>query len=153
MGLISGLYQYNLAQNQYDEAKKLKESEFTSMYTQNRDLALQQAYSRRAPGQAYSEEMIRRNQANQVAAALKMYGGDANKIASISSSANAQANDATARLQAQGQAFSEDAFRRLYQANRDIQGGKLQYRKAKDALITSAQQNEYAGIPNLGLFN
>lgn len=149
MSVAQHVASYNLYKDQKKAAKNLDEWNFTQDARASQELAMQQAYSRRAPGSAFTEEQIRRNQANQVSNALRMFGGDANKVAAISSSANAQANDATARLQSQGQAFSEDAFRRLSQANRDISQGRLQYRAAKNALLTSAQQNYYNAIPGL----
>jgi len=150
MSSFQKAYSYELAQDQYDAAKKLKVGEYIQDAQVSQQLAMQQAYSRRSPGAAYSEEMIRRNQANQVSNALRMYGGDANKVAAVSSASNAQANDATARLQVQGQAFSEQAFNRLYMAQRDIAQGKREWRRDKQALLTSAQQNEANAIPGSG---
>lgn len=150
MGVYSSYFSYELSRKQSEAARKLKLGQYTEEAQASRDLATQQAYSRRSPGAAYAEEMIRRNQANQIGAALRMSGGDANKSAAIASAATAQANDATARLQTQGQAFSEDAFRRLYMANKDIAAGKREYRRDKQALKTSSQQNEANAIPDLG---
>lgn len=139
---------------QKNDAEDLKVSKFIpEELLMNRDLSMQQAYSRRAPGQANAEEQIRRNQANQVSNALRMSGGDANKVAAVSSASTAQANDSTARLQAQGQAFSEDAFRRLYQSNIEVARQKRKnyddYQKAKAALLSASDQNMYSGVSGL----
>jgi len=119
----------------------------------NRDLAQQQAYSRRAPGQAQAEEQIRRNTANTISAGQRSFGGDANKAAAVTSAANAQANDATARLAGQGQQFSENAFGRLSGANMAIAGQKRQNRNefnsAKAELISASNQNIFNGISNV----
>lgn len=119
----------------------------------NRDLAAQQAYSRRAPGAAFAEEQVRRNSANQVGNAMRMFGGDANKIAAVASASNAQANDATRGIQAQGQSFSEGAFNRMAGANIGIAQQKRQnrneYNQTKAALLDAGNQNIFGGISDL----
>jgi len=144
---VKGLFQKR-------QARKLKESKFVPPeLLMNRDLAAQQAYSRRAPGAAFAEEQVRRGTANQVGNAMKMFGGDANKIAAVSSAANAQANDANSRIQAQGQAFSEGAFNRMAGANTQIAGQKRQNRnefnQTKAALLDAGNQNIFGGISDL----
>lgn len=153
MGSFGSTFQFIKGIEQYNDAYDLKEAKVSPELYMNRDAATQQAHSRRSPGSAYAEEMIRRNQSNQIGAALRMYGGDANKVAAISSSAGAQANDATARLQAQGQAFSEDAFKRLYMANTSVAQEKRrnreEYLKAKANLLQASDQN-ISGAISLG---
>lgn len=134
-------------------ARKLAESKFVPKeLSDNRDLAQQQAMSRRAPGQALAEENIRRSQANQISAGQRSFGGDVNKTAAITSAATAQANDANRAVAAQGQAFSEGAFNRLSNANSAIAGQRRQnrseYNSAKAALIGASDQNIYNGINN-----
>jgi hypothetical protein len=140
--------------SQKKDAKNLKESKFIPPeLLMNRDLAAQQAYSRRSPGAALAEEQVRRNTANQVGNAMRMFGGDANKIAAVSSAANAQANDAVRGIQAQGQAFSEGAFQRLAGANVGIANQKRQNRNefnaTKAALLDAGNQNIFGGISDL----
>lgn len=137
--------------SQRRKAKRLKESTFVpAELLMNKELAQQQAYSRRAPGAAQAEEQIRRNQSNQTANALKMSGGDANKAAAISSAANAQANDANARVQTAGQQFAENAFGRVAGANTQIAGQKRQNRdeftQTKAALLDAGNKNIFNGI-------
>ncbi len=139
--ITKGVHSASVATRQNRAAKRLKMSSFTKDYMANRDLAMNQAYSRRSPGAAFAEEQVRRNTANQVGNAMRLAGGDVNKIAAISSAANAQANDATARIQAQGDAFSEQAFNRLDRANNDVARGRLRWRAERNALKSSAQQN------------
>lgn len=139
---------------QKKDAKNLKESKFVPPeLLMNRDLASQQAYSRRAPGAAFAEEQVRRGAANQVGNAMRMFGGDANKIAAVASAANAQANDANARIQAQGQAFSEGAFNRMAGANVGIAQQKSQnrneYNQTKAALLDAGNQNIFGGVSDL----
>jgi hypothetical protein len=139
---------------QKKDARNLKESKFVPPeLMMNRDLAAQQAYSRRAPGAAFAEEQIRRNQANQVGNAMRMFGGDANKIAAVASAAGGQANDATRSLAAQGQAFSENAFARMAGANVGIANQKRQNRdefnQTKAALLDAGNQNIFGGISDL----
>lgn len=149
-----GIYQGIKGIRQKRQAKKLKESKWIpEELLMNRDLAKQQAYSRRAPGQAQAEENVRRTQANTIAAAQRSAGGDANKLAAIASGAAGQSNDANARISAQGQEFSENAFGRLGYANTAIAGQKRQnrseYLEAKNALNAAGDQNIFNSIGNL----
>jgi len=149
-----GIYQGIKGIRQKRQAKKLKESNWIpEELLMNRDLAKQQAYSRRAPGQAQAEENVRRTQANTIAAAQRSAGGDANKIAAIASGAAGQANDANARLAAQGAQFSENAIGRLSNANTAIAGQKRQnraeYLDTKAALDASGDQNIFNSIGNI----
>ncbi len=120
----------------------------------NRDLAMQQAYSRRAPGSAFAEEQNRRLQANQIAGAQRMFGGDANKIAAISAGATAQGQDANSRIQAQGQQFSENAYNKLSNANLSLaQNDRInqdQYVNTKNALDNAGNTNIYNGLSSAG---
>lgn len=136
------------------QARKLKVSNFVpSELLMNKDLAAQQAYSRRAPGQAFAESQVRRAQANQIGAAQRSFGGDANKIAAATSAATAQANDANSLLAARGQAFSEGAFDRMAGANLQIAGQKRQnqsdYNNQYNQLNTAGDTNLFNGINNL----
>lgn len=149
-----GAYQGIKGLVQKNQAKKLKESTFIPQeLLMNRDLAMQQAYSRRAPGQAVGEENTRRILANRIAAGQRSAGGDANKMAAITSGAVGQANDANARLSAQGQQFSEGAFGRLGYANTAIAGQKRQnraeYIDTKNRLDASGDQNIFNSIGNI----
>lgn len=149
-----GIYQGIKGIRQKRQAKKLKESKWIpEELLMNRDLAKQQAYSRRAPGQAQAEENVRRTQANTIAAAQRSAGGDANKLAAIASGAAGQSNDANARISAQGQEFSENAFGRLGYANTAIAGQKRQnraeYLEAKNALNAAGDQNIFNSIGNI----
>jgi hypothetical protein len=153
LSLLPAAYQIGQGIYQKSQAKKLKESTFVPPeLTMNRDLAQQQAFSRRAPGQGFAEEQIRRNTANTISAGQRSFGGDANKAAAVASAANAQANDATSRLAAQGQQFSENALGRLSGANMAIAGQKRQNRNefnaAKSQLIAASNQNIFNGISN-----
>ncbi len=144
---IGGFFQKN-------EANNLKKSNYIPPeLLMNRDLAKQQAYSRRAPGAAQSEERIRRNQANQIAGAQRMFGGDANKIAAVAAGSTAQANDASAQVQAQGDQFSENAFGRLSNANNAIaqndRQNQAEYLQTKNALDNAGNTNLFSGINNL----
>lgn len=154
LSLLPAAYQIGQGLYQKSQAKKLKESTFVPPeLLMNRDLANQQAYSRRAPGQAFAEEQIRRNTANTISAGQRSFGGDANKAAAVASSANAQANDATARLAGQGAQFSEQAFGRMANANQAIAGQKRQNRNefnaAKSELLAASNQNIFNGISNV----
>jgi len=154
LAAAQGIYQGVKGIRQKNQAKKLKESKFIpEELLMNRDLAMQQAYSRRAPGQGQAEENNRRTMANRVAAAQRSFGGDANKMAAVTSAAAAQNNDANARLQAQGQQFSENAFGRLSNANMGIADQKRQnrseYLQTKNALQASGDQNIFSGIGNI----
>lgn len=140
---------------QRHQAKNLKESKFVPPeLLMNRDLAAQQAYSRRAPGAAFAEEQVRRGQANQIGNAMRMFGGDANKIAAVSSAANAQSNDANARIQAQGQSFSEGAFGRMASANVGIaqqkRQNRMEFEQAQGELYDAGNKNIFGGISDLG---
>jgi len=154
LAAAQGIYQGVKGIRQKNQAKKLKESKFIpEELLMNRDLAMQQAYSRRAPGQAAAEENVRRTMANRIAGAQKSFGGDANKMAAVASGAAGQANDANARLAAQGAQFSENAFGRLSNANIGIAGQKRQnrseYLQTKNALQASGDQNIFSGIGNI----
>lgn len=136
------------------QANNLKKSNYVPPeLLMNRDLASQQAYSRRAPGAAQAEEQNRRAQANQISAAMRMYGGDASKIGAVASAATAGAQDANARIQAQGQQFSENAFGRLSNANNAIaQQDRInqeQYLQTKNALDNAGNTNIFGGVSNL----
>lgn len=149
-----GIYQGVKGLVQKRQAKKLKESTFIpEELLMNRDLAQQQAYSRRAPGQSNAEENVRRTMANRIAAGQRSAGGDANKMAAIASAASGQANDANARLAAQGAQFSENAIGRLSNANTAIAGQKRQnraeYLDTKAALDASGDQNIFNSIGNI----
>lgn len=144
---VGGLLQKNQANN-------LKKSDYVPReLLMNRDLASLQAYSRRAPGAALAEEQTRRTQANQIAAAQRMFGGDANKVAAVASAATAGAQDSNARIQAQGQQFSENAFGRLSNANNAIaQQDRInqeQYLQTKNALDNAGNTNIFSGVSNL----
>ncbi len=146
--LVQGVRQRRLA-------KRLKESTFVPPeLMMNRDLAQQQAYSRRAPGQAFAEEQARRNTANQISAAQRSFGGDANKVAAITSAATAEGNDANARIAANGAAFSERAMARVADANSAIGAQKRynrdQYNQTKAQLLAGSDQNLFNAISNIG---
>lgn len=148
------IYQGVKGLSQKNQAKKLKESNFVPPeLLMNRDLAMQQAYSRRAPGQARAEENVRRNLATTISAGQRSFGGDANKIAAITAGANAQANDATARIADSGAQFSENAFARLAGTNTQIAAQRRQNRNefnaAKAELIAAGDQNIFNSISNL----
>ncbi len=154
LAAAQGIYQGIKGIRQKRQAKKLKESTFIpEELLMNRDLAMQQAYSRRAPGQGQAEENNRRAMANQIASAQRSFGGDANKMAAVSSAATAQNIDANARTQAMGQQFSENAFGRLSNANMGIAQQKRQnrseYIQTKNALQASGDQNIFSGIGNI----
>lgn len=149
-----GIYQGVKGLVQKRQAKKLKESTWIpEELLMNRDLAQQQAYSRRAPGQANAEENVRRMTANRIAAGQRSAGGDANKMAAIASGAVGQANDATARIAEGGARFSENAFGRISNANTAIAGQKRQnraeYLDTKAALDASGDQNIFNSIGNI----
>lgn len=151
---IPAVYQGIKGVSQKIKARKLKESKFIpEELLMNKDLATQQAYSRRAPGQSFAEEQVRRNTANQISAGQRSFGGDANKMAAIASGAVGQANDATANIAANGQRFSEGAFNRLGYANTAIAGQKRQnraeYLETKAALDASGDQNIFNSLNNL----
>lgn len=141
--------------DQKNKAGDLKKSQYIPPeLLMNRDLANQQAFSRRAPGAAQAEEQNRRLQANQIAGAQRSFGGDANKIAAVASAATAQATDANARIAAQGQQFSENAFGRLSNANSAIarvdEQNQRDFIDTKNALNQAGDQNIFNGISNVG---
>lgn len=147
---IGGLFQKGQANN-------LKKSNYVPpQLLMNRDLAMQQAYSRRAPGAAFAESQNRRLASNQIAAGQRMFGGDANKMAAISAGAVAGAEDANSRIAAQGQAFSEGAFGRLQNANNALaQNDRLnqeQYLQTKNALDNAGNVNLFNGINNAATY-
>lgn len=149
-----GIYQGVKGLVQKRQAKKLKESTFIpEELLMNRDLAMQQAYSRRAPGQSNAEENVRRTMANRIAGAQRSFSGDANKIAAVTSAASGQANDANARIAEGGARFSENAIGRLSNANTAIAGQKRQnraeYLDTKAALDASGDQNIFNSIGNI----
>lgn len=135
-------------------AKKLKESNFVpSELRENQSLAKQQANSRRAPGAARAEENIRKNLATTLGSQSRMFGGDAGKMVSLSSGASARADNAVQGVQAQGQAFSENAFGRLAGANNAVAGQKRQNRdefnRTKAQLLAASDQNLFNSVSNL----
>lgn len=151
--LLPAIYQGVKGIVQKNQASNLKESTFIPPeLIMNKDLARQQAQSRRSPGQARSESLTQRAQANQISAAERNYGGDTNKVAAITSAATAQANDANARTQVQGDQFSENAYGRETQANNAIAAQKRQnhdeYNRAKESLLYGSDQNIFNGINN-----
>jgi hypothetical protein len=151
--LLPAAFQIGQGIYQKSQAKKLKESTFIPPeLLMNRDLAQQQAFSRRAPGAAQAESNVRRNLATTIAAGQRSFGGDANKVAAITAGANAQANDANAQIAAQGQQFSENAFGRIAQANNGIAAQKrqnrMEFNAAKAELLSSSNQNIFNGINN-----
>lgn len=153
LALLPAAYQGIQGVRQHRLAKRLKESTFIPPeLMMNRNLAEQQAYARRAPGQAFAEEQIRRGTANQIAGAQRSFGGDANKVAAVTAAATAAGNDANSRLQAQGMQFSEQAMGRLGQANNAIAGQKRQNRdefnRAKSDLIAAGDQNIFNAVSN-----
>lgn len=154
--LLPAAYQGIKGVVQKGQAKRLNPDDYNYIpegLTMNRDLALQQAYSRRAPGSANAESMIRRSQANQITAGQKTFGADANKLAAIASQATGQANDANARISAQGQQFSEGAFGRLQGANSAIANQQRQnyndYWQQRNYLNQSGDQNIFNSISNI----
>ncbi len=154
LAALPAVFQVGKGIAQRGQARKLQESTFVPRETlENRDLAAQQAYSRRAPGQAAAEENIRRTQANQINAGTRAFGGDVNKMAAIASNATGQADDANRSVAAQGQAFSEGAFNRLQSANNSVaiqrQRNRDEYNQAKASLLAASDQNIFGGINNL----
>lgn len=153
--LLPAAFQAAQSLVQRNRAKHLKESTYVPPeLLMNRDLAAQQAYSRRAPGQGQSEELIRRNLATQIAAGTRSAGGDTNKAAAITAAATARADDSVRGLQAQGQQFSENAFGRMAQSNMAIAGQKRQNRdefnRTKSDLIAASDQNMFNAISGVG---
>jgi hypothetical protein len=143
---IQGLFQKK-------RANDLQESKFIPPeLLMNKDLATQQAYSRRAPGQAQAEQNIRRIQANQISASQRTFGGNANKQAAIAAGASAQADQANQGVATMGQQFSEGAFGRLSNANLGIAQQKRQNRdefnRAKESLLYASDQNLFNGVNN-----
>ena len=155
--LLPAAYQGIKGIFQKGQAKNLNPDQYDYIpqgLTMNRDLAQQQAFSRRAPGTANSESMIRRSQANQINAARLSVGGDANKLAALAGQATGQANDANARVASQGQQFSEGAFGRLQGANSAIAGMQRQnyndYWQQRNYLNQSGDQNIFNSLSNIG---
>lgn len=152
--LLPAAYQIGQGFYQKNQAKKLKESTFVPPeLLMNRDLAAQQGYSRRAPGQAFAEEGVRRNTATVISAANRNFGGDVNKSAAVAAAAGAQANDDLRRIAADGARFSERAFDRVADANVRIAGEKRrnrdEFNTAKAALIEAGNQNMFSGLSNV----
>lgn len=142
------------AARQRRDAKKLKESKFIpEELLMNKDLAQLQAFSRQSPGQAKAEQMVRRNQANTVAAAKRASGGNLNKITAASVAAQGAANDATDRIHARGNEFSENAYRRIQDANTTIAAQKTrnrsEFNRAKIDLLAASDQNYMQGFNDL----
>lgn len=157
LALLPAAFQLGQGIYQNAEANKLKESTYIPpQLRMKRELAQQQAFSRRAPGAALAEEQNRRNLATSLSAARRNFGGDVNKIAAISSAAGAQAQDANARIAAQGQQFSENAFARIGQADSEIAGvqerNRRQYEQTKAELYRASGQNLFGGISNVATF-
>jgi len=139
---------------QRKKAKNLKESKFIpSELRENQELAKQQAYSRRAPGAALAEENIRKNLATTLGSQSRMFGGDAGKMVALGSGASARADNAVRGVQAQGQAFSENAYGRLAGANNAVAGQKRQnrdeYNRTKAQLLGASDQNFFNSLSNL----
>lgn len=153
--LLPSIYQGIKGITQKNQASNLKFSDYDYIpeeYRMNQKLAAEQAYSRRAPGAAFAESNVRRTQANQIAAGMR--GSDANKAIAITSAATGQANDANARIAAQGQQFSEGAFGRLANANAVVGQQKRQnyndYWQRVGQLNQSGDQNIFNSISNIG---
>lgn len=148
------IYQGVKGLRQKNQAKKLKESNWIPPeLMMNKDLANNQAFSRRAPGQSMGEERVRRTMANTISAGQRMAGGDVNKMAAITSAASSSANDANADLTAMGASFSEGAFNRLAGANNAIAGQKrinrAEYLDTKNRLDAAGDQNIFNSVNNL----
>lgn len=155
LSLLPAAFQLGQGIFQNAEANNLKESQFIPPELRmKRQLAQQQAFSRRAPGTGQAEEQSRRNLATSLSQARRNFGGDAGKMAAISAGAVGQANDATARLQAQGQQFSENAFARMGQADSEIAGVKernrREYNQTKAELYRASGQNLFNAASNIG---
>lgn len=153
LAALPAAYQLGKGLVQKAQAKKVKKSDFIpEELLMNRDLASQQAYSRRAPGQSQAEENVRRTTANRIAAGQRSAGGDANKMAAIASGAAGQANDANARIAEGGQRFSENAIGRLGYANTAIAGQKrqnqMEYEQTVSDLDAAGDQNIFGAINN-----
>lgn len=138
------------------KARRLKEKDFQFLppsLLANKALAQQQAFSRRAPGSALANENIRRNLATTLSAGARMYGGDANKMATLAGGAEAKAFDASKQVDVLGQQFSENAFNRLQQTNAQLGGQERQnytdFWKTKQALLYASDQNIFNAINNV----
>lgn len=136
------------------QARKLKESKFMpEELTRNRDLAQTQAFSRRAPGAAKAEENIRRGQANTISAIQRSSGGNVAKVAAGAVASQGLANDAYDRVQTQGQAFSENAFARMSDANIRIADQKRknrdEFNRAKGQLYAASDQNYFGAFNDI----
>jgi len=155
LALLPAAFQIGQGIFQNAEANNLKESQYVPPELRmKRQLAQQQAFSRRAPGTAQAEEQNRRNLATSLSQARRNFGGDAGKMAAISSGAVGQANDATARLQAQGQQFSENAFARMGQADSEIanvkERNRREFNQTKAELYRASGQNLFNAVSNVG---
>lgn len=155
--LLPAAFQAVQGISQRSEADNLKESKFIPPeLLMKRDLARQQAYSKRAPGTAQAEEQVRRNLATSLSASRRAFGGDAGKMAAITSSLQGQANDATQTLQSRGQAFSEGAVAREGQALSEIgavkQRNRENYNRTKAELYRASDQNLFGAVSNVGSF-
>lgn len=153
---LPALFQGIQGIGQARKARRLKEKDFNFIppsLLANKSLAQQQAFSRRAPGSAEASENIRRNLATTLSAGTKMFGGDANKMATLVGGANAKADDAAKQVAVMGQQFSENAFNRLQQTNAQIGGQERQnyndFWKTKSALLYASDQNIFNSINNL----
>lgn len=150
----AGLFQLGSGIAQKIKANNVKKSNYVPPeLLMNKDLAQQQAFSRRSPGAAFAEEQNRRLASNQIAGAQRMFGGDANKIAAISAGATQGAQDANSRIAQQGQQFSEGAYGRLSNANLALANNdrqnQNQYVQTKAALNNAGNTNLFSGVSNL----
>lgn len=156
LGLASaaGLFQLGSGIAQKIKANNLTKSNYVPpQLLMNKDLAQQQAFSRRSPGAAFAEEQNRRLQANQINGAQRMFGGDANKIAAVTAGATQQAQDANSRIAQQGQQFSENAYGRLSNANNALaqndRQNQNQYVQTKASLNNAGNTNLFSGVSNI----
>ncbi len=157
LALLPAAFQLGQGLWQNFEANNLEESKYIPpALRMKRQLAQTQAFSRRAPGAGQVESNIRRNLATSLSAARRNFGGDAGKMATIASAASAQANDATAREAVRGQQFSEDAYRRVGEADSEIANqqarNRMQYNQTKGELYKASGQNLFNAASNVGTF-
>jgi hypothetical protein len=143
---VSGGAKALKAADQRREARRLKESTFTpEELLLNKDLAQMQAFSKRSPGQAKAEELIRRGQANSLNAIKRAAGGDVNKITAGSIASQGAMQDAADRIQVRDNEFSQGAFNRLAGANSALAANKRhnrsEFNSAKIALLAASDQN------------
>jgi hypothetical protein len=153
IAIAGAVYQGYQAVKQSNDAANLKKSNFRPQgLDENKDLAKNDVLSGRFPGQGLAEENVRRNFANQIAAAQRMFGGDANKIGAVSGGIGANANDALARIASMGSQFSQNAKQRLANATSAVaqqdQNNYMQYIQAKNALKQSSKQNAFNAVQN-----